>query len=180
MEPDEIIDQIRQISPGCISGFRLSPAELPEPIKSYFSTVYRLSCFCGSDKGAILGYPLKDYNPTYGGSDFITPLSFRCAECSTHTGIIDTQIHGYHAEVGKIEGGVGSSKIRGVGEPVPFICPGCCATVFSAVVGFVYWDFDIALDDSELPAQEFFNEFHIYGVCEGCGKASAVTQLGKL
>lgn len=180
MNDDQIGEHIRQTPPSCIKGFRLVSAELPEHFDDNFKTVYRLSCQCGTDRGTILGYPLSEYNSQYDGSDFITPLSFECGACSTVSQIVDTDIHGYHAEVGKIEGGIGSAKLRGKGNPVPFVCPKCSGTVFSVIVGFVYWDFDIIQDEPELPVQEFFNVFLIYGVCTNCGKASPVVDLGKL
>jgi hypothetical protein len=180
LDEDQIAKHIRDNPPACVAGFRLSPAELPEPFDDNFQTVYGLSCKCGMDHGSILGYPLTEYNSKYDGSDFISPLSFKCGKCATVTQILDTDIHGYHAEVGKLQGGIGSAKLRGDGEPVAFVCPGCSAILFSLIVGFVYWDFDIILDEPELPAQEFFNVFLIYGVCKGCGKASSVADLGKL
>jgi hypothetical protein len=180
LNEDEIAELIRKNPPSCIAGFKLSATELPEPFDDNFKTVYRLSCKCGNMNGAILGYSLKDYSPKYDGPDFITPLSLKCGKCGTATQIIDTDIHGYHAEIAKIEGGVGSAKLRGKGEPSKFLCPNCAGEVFSVIVGFVYWDFDLMLDEPESPGQEFFNVFLIYGVCNKCGKASPVANLGKL
>jgi hypothetical protein len=128
----------------------------------------------------ILGYPLKQYNPEYGGPDFITPLSFKCSACATITQIIDTNIHGYHAEVAKIEGGTGSATLRGNGEPSQFACPMCGENIFFVTVGFVYWDFDIMFDEPDSPGQEFFNVFLIYGQCKKCDKVSSAADLGKL
>jgi hypothetical protein len=85
-----------------------------------------------------------------------------------------------HAEIAKLEGGIGSAKMRGQGEPLAFACAECAATEVSVIVGFVYWDFDLMLDEPELSGQEFFNEFLIYGRCASCGKSSSVANLGKL
>ena len=41
-------------------------------------------------------------------------------------------------------------------------------------------DFDLALDEPELPAQDFFNEFVAYGTCEGCRQLAPMTDFGKL
>jgi hypothetical protein len=179
-DEDQIAEQIRNNPPSCVAGFRLTPCELPEHFDDNFKTVYRLACKCRNDKGTILGYPLKDYNPDYDCPDFITPLSFQCGVCASATQILDTDIHGYHAEVGKLEGGIGSVKIRGKGKPSHFACSACASTVFQVVVGFVYWDFDLMLDEPDLPGQEFFNVFLIYGLCTKCGRASSVANLGKL
>ena len=93
---------------------------------------------------------------------------------------MDTDVHGYHAEVGKLEGGVGSAKLRGSGTPTAYACPACSKTVFRMVVGFVYWDFDIIEDEPALPAQEFFNVFLLYCTCSNCGRVAEPTEFGKL
>src|SRR5258708_6406846 len=121
LDRGQIIEHIRKNPPACVAGFRLSSTELPEPFDDNFKTVYRLACHCGCDQGAVLGYQLRDYKPTHVGPDLITPLSFKCRTCATVTQIIDTDIHGYHAEVGKLDGGIGSAKYRGSGIPVQFV-----------------------------------------------------------
>ena len=181
MIPDEvrIAQHIRENPPSCVTGFRLRSGRLPERLDD-FHTAYNLSCPCGHGQGSVRGYPLIDYNQYYVGPDFITPLSFRCEACGAVTQIIDTDAHGYHAEVARLEGGSGSAKLRGDGEPVPFACPGCSAVLFTVTVCFVYWDFDIMLDEPGLPGEEFFNLFLIYVSCQNCGTVSSVVDLGKL
>jgi hypothetical protein len=180
LDEETIAQKIRNNLPACVAGFRLLDSSLPVPVDTYFCTSYRLGCRCGYDQGAVLGYPLKAYNPEYDGPDFITPLSFKCATCAGVTQIIDTAFHGYHAEVGKIEGGVGSATMHGTGEPLAFACPDCSKAIFSVTIGFVYWDFDLFFDEPHLPSQDFFNEFLIFANCRNCGKTSAVANLGKL
>jgi len=89
----------------------------------------------------------------------VTPIGFKCSTRAQVTEILDTKKHGYHAEVGKLEGGTGSGKIRGVGEQRMYYCKHCENDIFDFVIGFVYWHFDIIFDEPELPAQNFFNEF---------------------
>lgn len=182
MEPeeDQIKEHINQHPPSCISAFRLSPAEPPEKIDVYFKSAYQLACNCGNNEGTILGYPLNQYNSEYHGPDFITPLSFSCSACSAISQILDTGIHGYHAEVARLEGSRGSCHMRGTGEPSRFLCPQCSESIFSVIVGFVFWHFDIIYDEPDLPAQQFFNEFLIYQRCKNCRKVSSAVHLGKL
>ena len=111
--------------PSCVGGFRLTRAELPialDRVKSAsveweicIKSVWRLGCNCGEERGHVLGHPLRDLNPDYDGPEFLGPLGFECSACGKVTEIIDTDLHGYHVEVARIEGGVGSVKVRGEG-----------------------------------------------------------------
>jgi len=180
LDDDQIAEKICANPPSCVAGFNLSSTKLPVSWDDAFKTVYQIRCKCGSETGKILGYPLKDYNPSYDSNLLVTPIAFRCDQCSTATEILDTAVHGYHAEVAKLEGGIGSAKIRGSGLRSTFECPSCSDTIFQVTVGFVYWDFDIIYDEPELPGQEFFNVFLMYGHCQNCHHISSITDLGKL
>src|ERR671934_683040 len=139
-ELERIKDRLRNPPPACVRGFRLTPAELPEYWDDNCKSVWQLACTCGEEQGAILGYSLKDYNPDYAGPEvFISPLAFECVSCGKITEIIDTDRHGYHSQVAKLEGGVGSVQYRGQGPRARFACPACGVTRFSVTVGFVYW-----------------------------------------
>jgi hypothetical protein len=180
IDDEQIIEHIRANPPSCLKEFNLLPGELPESWDDKFKTIYQLECQCGNKTGKILGYPLRDYNPDYKGDEFITPIAFQCDQCTTVTEIIDTAVHGYHSEIAKIEGGIGATKFRGSGLRSAFACPECSEIAFQTTVGFIYWNFDLIYDEPELPAQEFFNVFLMYGHCQNCGKTSQVTDLGKL
>ncbi|HEX4794273.1 MAG TPA: hypothetical protein VH370_10805 [Humisphaera sp.] len=41
-------------------------------------------------------------------------------------------------------------------------------------------DFDLILDEPDLPAQEFFHEIVVRCTCAACGKTSKPTGFGKL
>src|SRR5581483_2200764 len=122
------------------------------------------------------GHRLEDLNPRNKGDLLVSPLAFGCSACGRVTELLDTDVHGYHAEVGKLEGGVGSAKLRGSGTRTAYACPTCGKTVFRMIVGFVYWDFDIIEDEPELPAQEFFNVFLLYCTCAECGHVAEPTE----
>lgn len=173
--------------PGCGRGFSLTEAKLPESFDVTLCTGYALSCQCGNNEGWILGYPLEE-----GAPDFVTPLGFQCASCDAVTEILDTAIHGYHAEVAKFEGGPGSCKIRGEGPRTRFPCPKCSQERFTVTVGFLYWDYEICYFEVEDLAegkegngilehpQDFFNEFVIYAECLNCHTTAQPVGLGKL
>jgi hypothetical protein len=180
LDDAQIAEQIRASPPSCVAGFNLLSTELPVPWDDVFKTVYGIACRCGSQTGKILGYPLRDYNSSYEGDLLVTPIAFHCEQCSTVTEILDTDAHGYHAEVAKLEGGVGSAKIRGHGSRSEYICPSCNTEIFKVTVGFVYWNFDIVYDEPDLAGQDFFNVFLMYGHCQKCNHIAPVTDLGKL
>lgn len=187
MESDEeqlardIEDAIRGHPPSCVAAFRLTPADLPVAPAGRLDLAYRLRCACGNGVGAVLGYPASALIGSFQGAEFfLSPLAFACRTCNRVTELLDTDLHGYHAELGRLDGGPGSSKIRGSGERERFRCPGCPAEWFTVDARFVWWDFDLALDEPELPAQDFFNEFVAYGTCETCGQISQLTDFGKL
>jgi hypothetical protein len=183
MNSKEIKQHILDNPPSCVKEFELKLTQLPEFWDNNFTTPYKLTCKCGNDSGKILGHLLRDYNLSLSKDDdsFITPLGFQCLKCNTITEILDTDIHGYHAESAKIEGGIGSAKYRGVGQRTLHICPKCFSTNFkNIIVGFVYWDFDVMIDEPDLPIQEFFNVFLFYVTCQSCGHISKPVNLGKL
>jgi len=174
---------LQTTAPACVAGFRLTPAELPIEWDDNTRSVWRLACQCGNEQGRVLGYPLGDYKDWPGGANiFISPIGFECAACGKVTEVIDTDQHGYHAEVGKREDGIGSVKYRREGPPTAWTCPQCEGQVFGLTVAFIFWEvvFDLANEDLGWPLQEFFNVFLSFARCTGCGHLSEPTDFGKL
>jgi hypothetical protein len=115
-ETDRITQLLQTTPPACVAGFRVTPAKLPIKWDDSTRSVWRLACRCGGEHGRILGYPLGDYKDWPDGADcFISPIGFECAACGAVTEVIDTEQHGYHAELAKREDGIGSTKYRGEG-----------------------------------------------------------------
>lgn len=191
MQAVEAIEaHVRRSPPNCLASFRAFPLlaldRSDESIRAEwhsaipFKSLWRLQCKCGCYRGGLLGHYLRDYNQDYHGDEMVTPIGFKCSTCAQVTEILDTGIHGYHAEVSKLEGGTGSAKIRGAGEHRIYHCKHCGNDTFGFVTGFVYWHFDIIFDEPELPAQNFFNEFLMLCTCGRCGRGSEPVMLGKL
>ena len=178
-----MVARLRKTAPSCINGFRLTATELPVEWDDSCKSVWRLACACGEEQGRVLGYPLSDWNSEYRGPEcFLSPLAFECSKCGKVIEIIDTDVHGYHSQLARIEGGVGSAKLRGEGPRSCFPCAACAAGFFAVMVGFVYWDgvFDFFLDEPDLPPEEFFIVFLCYGYCTACGHISDISDFGKL
>jgi hypothetical protein len=180
---DRLRNHLLTKPPACVQGFNLTSAQPPACGAEHIGSSWQIACDCGGRQGAILGYSLKDYVHQYDGPIvFLSPLAFECSDCGKVTEILDTDLHGYHSEVAKLEGGVGSAKVRGEGPRSRFACPACGREQFMIEALFYYWacSSDIFWDDPPLPCQEFFNEFLLRGTCTNCGKVSPMTDFGKL
>ena len=154
--------------------------ELLEPWKGCDNVAWQLTCPCGCRKGAFLGYPLRRYNPRYCGDAFVGPLGFECSGCGQVRELLDTDKHGYHAEIGS-----SSCHIRGEGPREAFACPGCGSRLFRVVCSFLFWPatIDLVVDEpAEFleVAEDLFNEFVAHGRCDGCGQMVRFTDFGKL
>jgi Leucine-rich repeat (LRR) protein len=132
-EPDEALapwnkpEYFWKHPPECLQGFKLTRTKDQE--RSEGEVSFQLACRCGHKKGEILGHPLtkvasegkKKGQP---GDLFVGPLAFRCHQCGATTSIIDTDEHGYNAQIGS------SATYRGEGEPEVYACPKCAKTVW--------------------------------------------------
>jgi hypothetical protein len=181
-EAERITRMLETTPPACVAGFHLTPVELPIAWDSNTRSVWRLGCRCGGEQGRILGYPLGEYKDWPGGAEcFISPIGFECAACSAVTEVVDTDQHGYHPEVAKREGDIGSAKFRREGPRRAWPCPQCKAERFTLTVAFIFWDAasDLA-DEPDWPLQDFFNVFLSFARCASCGHLSEPTDFGKL
>lgn len=172
-------ERIRANAPKCLGEFRLSSTEDPTGRSDEdVVTSWRLACGCEHGHGRVLGYSLHDFNASYRGPfQFVRPLHFECAECGRVTLIVDE--HGYHSEVARLEGGVGSATFRGTGPTAPYCCQACEATDFAVTVSLIYSDgaFDLFLDEPELPAEDFFDIIDVRGQCQECGNSCVIASF---
>ncbi len=81
--------------------------------------MFALSCRCGSDRHYVHCY--RWANPDFHNQVVIlSPLDLECAACRAIAPLLDTDAHGYDAELGH-----GTATARGQGERVVFECPTC-------------------------------------------------------
>lgn len=179
---DAFVEMLKQTPPSCLADSNPIAAALPEPWDDNPKSIWKLSCRCGGSHGRVLGYSLKDYRPDYDGSLMLLgPLGFECLSCKAITEFFDTDVHGYHAEVARLEGSDGgSSKLRGSGPRQAFPCPGCQGENFSVIVAFVFWNADELAEEFDGNWQDLFNVFLCYVTCASCGRVSNPTDFGKL
>lgn len=182
MKQQIVEERIRALPPRCIQGFSPIPTPLPQPFDDNPKSTWKLVCRCGCETGNFLGYPLSNYVAGLEGPEcFVGPLAFGCEECSTVTELLDTDQHGYHAEIGLLEGdNSGGTKYRGEGPRTAFRCPQCSNDTFIVTAGFVFWDIDELADEFDDHWEDLFNVFLCYCQCAQCGHISEPTEFGKL
>ena len=167
---EDLRRQVATTPPRCLHDLRASAVGSPKEDDEWVT--WAIGCACGSKKGAVLGYPLRDYNPKYTGGAFVSPLAFRCADCGRVAEIIDTGIHGYDGENDAMAGKINKTTYRGEGERTASRCPDCGERTYTVTISVSYPDFDIIEDEPELKprAQDFFMAFDCRGHCPACGR----------
>ncbi len=168
--------------PECLSQFKVrritNPSDHSDDEPGELITSFEIACQCNERRGRLLGYSLREFNTKFKGKlQFVRPIHFGCSGCYQSSLMIDE--HGYHSEVAKLEGGIGSATFRGSGETQPFHCHECGREQFTVVVTFIYSDgaFDLFLDEPELPAANFFDVFEARGKCSECSKTSLIASF---
>ena len=153
--------------PRCVAGFRL------KALRKHRPTTYQLACSCGSEAGTLLGFPLSHYNRDYKGNGFVGPMAFRCARCRKNTAVIDTNIHGYHGELGS------SATIRGRGKRIAYRCAKCRSDDLSVIVHFEYGggELDLKEDEPSITVEDFFGSFSVFGICDKCGARNTIASI---
>jgi hypothetical protein len=180
--------------PRCIAGFTPTPVALPgigfdghaslSQLKinlpgvvvdapEHSNPVFALACFCGSSRHFVHGF--RWTNPDFDNADvFLSPLVLECASCGTQTDLLDTNAHGYDAELGHR-----SATIRGQGHPGVFECPQCGHQPLEVFVRFEYPDdlFDGDFAEFAGREQDLFTWFSLVGKCPVCSELRAVADF---
>jgi len=160
----DLITHVVGHPPRCLAGVRLL-----EPTVLDSQTVrFPLSADSGERWGHLLGHDLRTLNPEYDGDPlFVTPLFVQWQGASRPTLLLDTDIHGYHGELG------GSAKFRGSGDPDTLSCAGCGADLFVFDAEFHYWDdtVDQWTEEPEMAVQNYFSVFTLHARCRACDGA---------
>lgn len=182
-EPDRsVIDalaaRLSQTPPSCLQNLAVVRADGEREIVGGLQTRWELGCRCNGRGFHFLGHPLASDPAIYLG-----PLALECIACGQTTELLDTDIHGFHAEVARVEGGVGSAKLRGEGPRSTYACPGCDATGCEVSTAFDYWGLDELAEMTEEGGYAVDNLFNVFWCdcrCTGCGQTFQPTDFGKL
>jgi hypothetical protein len=161
----EAEERLRNTPPRCLAGFKVEPATLSNVVLdghgSANNKIYKLACACGHERFRVLGHPRN----VRGHALFVSPLALDCAACGTVTELIDTDQHGYDAELGH-----GSTTLRGEGPRTHYACNECGVRPMIAYARFEHSGGE--LEDSFMDrfpnTHDYFSWFSLVGSCEGC------------
>jgi hypothetical protein len=105
---------------------------------------------------------------------FLSPLATRCEACQRVTELIDTDRHGYDAEIGAIV-----ATKRGEGDRVDYLCEECGRKPLRLWARFEYSDdlFDREISEFHEREQELFSWFSLVGQCSGCSRLLSVADF---
>jgi hypothetical protein len=185
----------RSHPPRCIAGFVARPTELPGvefdghismsqlnlevppgvtiDAPEHTNPVFNLSCRCGGDGHYVHCH--RWANPDFRNQVVtLSPLDLECSACRAITPLLDTDAHGYDAELGH-----GTATVRGQGERVVFECPICGRQPLQAFVRFEYPDdlFDGDFPEFAEREEELFTWFSLVGRCSKCSQMLAVAEF---
>ena len=188
-------DYFRNHPPRCVAGFTAQPTDLPEvqfdghvsmsqvqfdeapgvtiDAPEHVNPVFALACPCGGSRHYVHGY--RWINPEYHNAIvFLSPLVLECAACGRTTDLLDTDLHGYDAELGGIV-----ATVRGEGERAVYECPKCGRQPLDVYARFEYPD---DLFDGDFPEfagreQDLFTWFSLVGKCPQCSQVLAVADF---
>lgn len=162
---------------GHVSMSQLSNIDVPPGVTidapEHISPVFALSCQCGCGRQYVHCYRWS--NPDCDNAIvFLSPLVLECAACGKMTELLDTNLHGYDAELGHR---IATARARG--QHVVYQCPECGRQPLEAFVRFEYPD---DLFDGDFPEfagreQELFTWFNLVGKCPKCSQLLAVTDF---
>ncbi len=172
-----IINFLTRTPPQCLSGLK------PEPVSvTSEEVVWKLKCVCGSDFGAVLGYPLSELKPGIESSDIdmVSPFRFRCGKCQREVEFLDTRVHSEGAELGKEEGFEnGCAAYTGEGEPTLVACSKCGQHVLRSIATMYYHDerVDDWEEDNSFRLPDYFCGFRLSSTCRDCNLRMEVANI---
>jgi hypothetical protein len=189
------VSYFRSHPPRCIAGFTALPTQLPKvefdghvsrsqlkfevpsgvtiEAPEHINPVFTLSCKCGSGRHYVHGY--RWTNPDFHNVIvFLSPLVLECVACGKMTDLLDTDIHGYDAELGLV-----TATVRAEGDRVVFECPTCGPQPLDAFVRLEYPDDLFSVDFPEFTGreQDLFTWFSLIGRCQQCFQMLAVADF---
>lgn len=168
-------ERLRNTPPRCLTGFKLGASKFQniafdghgEPLNK----VYHLICGCGHDRFRVMGHSVRNDR---GVAVFVSPLGLECAKCGMLTELIDTDQHGYDAELGH-----GSATMRGEGRRTPFTCQACGKSEMTAHARFEHAP-DTLQDSTGLftgREHDLFTWFSLVGQCAECDQLLRVADF---
>ncbi len=154
--------------PRCLASFKIAAVAMPDAEwdghGEELNAVFQVSCTCGSRAHSISGF---SWRPSEKASQrvFLSPIELTCTSCAKQSLLLDTDAHGYDAELGH-----GSATRRGEGDPAKFRCEKCSEESMEALIRFEYPDdvFGDEFKDFRGGRADLFTWVSVLGRCQGC------------
>ena len=165
MDPTQRLEYLESHPPRVTSGFDVVSVSFPDfqfdGHGEELNPAFWIKCRCGSELLSIDGFKFNVDD----GYIFLSPLEVECTKCSTRSALLDTDLHGYDAELGH-----GTSTRRAEGEGNRFRCDTCSSDEFNTFLRFEYPDdlFEGSFDHSGKAIQDLFTWVTCVGRCNGC------------
>lgn len=158
-------------TPRCLSqvNAQLEESDFDQDVVQYSLSLSETNCIAW-----VFGYSLRNYNQEFKGElFFISPIILEWKESGDRTLIFDSDVHGYHGEMGA------SAKLRGSGEAAIFKCPECENEFFKLHARFEYCEaiYDLWEDEPEIDIENYFSLFSLKGVCTNCNHETLITEM---
>ena len=192
---------LRSHPPRCIAGFNATAVELRgakfdgHPPRPQLNVIFALACSCGAVRHFVHGFrwansdvdnaagflsPLSLLRYFVHGFRrgkavvFLSPLSLECVSCGKRTDLLDTDAHGYDAELGH-----GTATVRRQRDPVVYECPRCGRQPLEVFTRFEYPDhvFNRDFKESGGREQDLFTWFSLVAKCPRCSGLLAVADF---
>jgi len=183
----------RSHPPRCLSGFYAQTVQLPGATfdghlpqldvesppgvtidaSEHINTVFSLACKCGGDSHYVHGYRWR--NPDFDNTVvFLSPLALECSNCGAKTALLDTDIHGYDAELDH-----GTATANGKGDSFVFECGECGRQSLKTYARLEYPGdlFDGDLPEFQGREQDLFTWFSLLGYCPKCSQLIPVADF---
>jgi hypothetical protein len=165
MDAAQKMEYLESHPPRVASGFEVMTVSFPDfqfdGHGEELNPAFWIKCKCGSELHRINGFKFGVED----GYIFLSPLELECTKCAAHSPLLDTDLHGYDAELGH-----GSSTRRAEGEATHFRCASCSGSDFNTFVRFEYPDdlFDGGFDDTGKAIEDLFTWVTCVGRCGSC------------
>jgi hypothetical protein len=136
--------------------------------RSLINSVFALACSCVSGQRFIHGFSWINPDNFDTTSVFLSPMFLECTAYGKRTDLIDTDAHGYDAELGHI-----LATARGRGDPSMYECPECGRQRSDVFARFEYPDELFEQDFPEFAGrkEDLFSWFSLLGKCRRCAQS---------
>lgn len=186
-KPENQTAYYQEHPPRSVGGFLAQPARLdniefdghgfsgiyPDGLVANLNIVFVIKCQCGGSAHSIVAESEEEQIWHHKNLVIAEKYFLKCSSCHWRRLFFDPSLHGYNAEVSRMEGlslreHAESNRSSGKDEKVTCECLNCKNTVFEVFARFEYPADLFDMPDFEGNEQEFFSWFSGVGKCSTC------------